>query len=106
MRFLQELWDRITTFLRRLFGRQVEERDLTKMVKVKPPKKWWEFPFRFIKTSRAGFNMPKSQTCPSCGARAKRREKTERGAIYSCRCKSAFFVSATHGQLRVRGVLP
>ncbi len=90
--FLREIWDRIIVFLRRLFGRQVKEPDLTE--KKAPPRKWWEFPFRIIKTGIGGINMPKRQTCPGCGALAKRKEKTRTGAIYSCRCKTTFSVAA------------
>jgi len=48
MFFFTALWDRITAFLRRLFGRQVEEKDLTGIdlvKKEKPSRKWWQFPF-------------------------------------------------------------
>ncbi len=57
------------------------------------PRKWWEFPFRLINPSRGGFNMPKYQRCPECGAEAKRQFKTDFGAIYLCRCKKRFAVS-------------
>lgn len=86
-----ELWDRIIGLLRRLFGREVRELDLTKK---KPPRRWWQFPFRIIQTHRGGLNMPKLQRCPHCGTWAKRREKTRTGAIYPCRCKTTFSVAA------------
>ncbi len=97
MRF-REIWDRLT----RLFGRSIEERDMIEKTPVekKTPRKWWEFPFKRILTAMGGLDMPKSQTCPKCGARAKRREKTASGARYSCRCKAVFFVKASKGQLR------
>lgn len=62
----------------------------------KKPRKWWEFPFRLINTSRGGFNMPKYQSCPKCKAGAKRKFKTDYGANYLCRCGNKFAVGRIH----------
>lgn len=57
-------------------------------------------PFRSIQTSRRFPNMPKSQRCFSCEARAKRKEKTPAGAVYICSCKNAWLVPYPKGAYR------
>ena len=78
----------------RLFRKRklaVTEADL-ELPKVKPPRKWWQFPVRLIKTKRPGPNMPKYYFCPQCRARSKRLDKTMGGANYFCRNHGRFFV--------------
>ena len=89
---LREIWDRVIVFLRQLFGRSIEELDLTAKKKRPRRKKWWEFPFRIVSTSRGGPNMPKSQSCPRCHAATRRTSKAVQGAHYSCRCHEVFFI--------------
>lgn len=61
--------------------------------KKKPPRKWWEFPYRLVNTSRGGLNMPKKQPCPEHHGLKKRTKKTLAGAFYWCnRCDGEFFV--------------
>ncbi len=64
-------------------------------IKEKPPRKWWQFPFRVLQASRGGPNMPKYQPCAQCHASSKRQEKTLGGANYLCRQRHGkFFVKA------------
>ncbi len=74
--------------LTKLFKRKKQE-----ALPRRKPRKWWEFPFRIINTSRGGLNIPKYQPCSACSAGAKRQFKTEIGASYLCRCENRFVVS-------------
>ncbi|MBA7642564.1 hypothetical protein ES703_50259 [subsurface metagenome] len=70
----------------------VKELEVQPLPGRKPPRKWWEFPVRLVRTSRGGPNMPKYQPCPQCRARSKRQSKTLGGANYRCVKHGVFFV--------------
>jgi len=81
--------------LRKIFSQETEPQE-----SKRPPRKWWEFPFRFVRVSHYGPNMPKRQTCKKCGSQARRFSKELPqngvaiiGANYRCRCGNRFFVA-------------
>lgn len=95
--------DRAYVFFRKLIGRPVQELDLTKtsmFEKVKPGRKWYDFPFKKIVTSRGLLNMPKRQPCPRCRHMCKRSRKMASGARYTCAVHGVFFVGASREQIR------
>jgi len=51
---------------------------------TKEPKKKSQLPFRILKVSHHGPDMPKKQPCPACGAQRKRVAKEPGGAVYNC----------------------
>lgn len=79
--------------LKKLFRHSKEQEPTLQVAPEKKPRRWWEFLFRRVKTSRGGLNMPRYQPCPGHGARAKRQFKTDFGASYLCRCGRSFVVS-------------
>ena len=68
---------------------KVEE---TKEERKKPPRRWWDFPFRMVNTSRGGIDMPRRQPCPECHSWVRRTEKLAGGANYLCSKHGEFFV--------------
>ncbi len=86
------------TKIKQFFTRKKKEQPAPAEVpeKKRPPRKWWEFPFRIIDTSKGGPDMPKRQRCPQCRAFAKRHHKTLTGAEYHCRCGESFLVLHPH----------
>lgn len=78
--------------LKKLFKHSKKQKPLPQSAPERKPRRWGEFLFRTVNTSRGGLNMPKSQPCPECRAGAKRQFKTEVGANYLCRCGRSFAV--------------
>lgn len=87
----------VRNLLRKILPKEKEKEKGEEAVAApeKPPRKWWQFPFKVTKTSRGGPNMPKFRRCPMCYARSRRTFKSEGGAYYQCRLHGEFFVRAT-----------
>lgn len=84
----------VRKLVRQLTGKTIEELEAQPLPEKKPPRKWWEFPVRLVRTSRGGPNMPKYQPCPECRQGSKRHYKTHGGAYYLCGKHGEFFVKA------------
>lgn len=55
-------------------------------------RRFWKNTGKLFTPAKPEFNMPKSQSCPKCGAYSRREDKTLTGANYNCRTHGKFLV--------------